>query len=293
MSDDTWSSDYSIMDTSDSSDDTLMGDNEHVPAEPLENHPQPAYIKKNPTPAPLMKKYTATPAYPQRARLIFLGGCPRPEWEKVVRDSDRLFDVVIYNPLEFLVFLSDYPGRDLGARMGRVVFWVQGGLREQHVPARFSKGEARVVPYWPGDFWFSTLEFAWPVPSLACLKRGWDGFVGGVWEGRGGLCWLKKEKPVDFGVELLARQWMLVIDEFLDGDGAKGDLEVYFELGDDGEIGDHPLMRHRPFLEKLERLDVDVGARPFRSCCDCSKGCMGFLVLRRPEWRGKTAGKSA
>ncbi|KAE9962329.1 hypothetical protein BLS_000471 [Venturia inaequalis] len=203
---------------SDESDDTLVAD--VAPVTPVRTYP--------------------TPEYPKRPRIIFLGGCPKHEWEKVVKGSDKLFNVVIHNPLEFLLFLAEYPSQDLLERMGR------------------NSDSVKRIPYWPGDFQLLTNIYASPVPRLADLTKEWSGVKQRPGELFHRPSALEREGR-DFRVDLLARQWSMVIDEFLDNDTVpKGDLEVYFDLGNDEEAGNHPLSRHKPFLEKLERMNVAI-----------------------------------
>ncbi|KAE9989874.1 hypothetical protein Vi05172_g11548 [Venturia inaequalis] len=258
-----------MSDESDESDDTLVAD--VAPVTPVRT-----YLK---------------PEYPKRPRIIFLGGCPKHEWEKVVKGSDKLFNVVIHNPLEFLLFLAEYPSQDLLERMGRVTFWIQRISGHQHTPARQNSDSVKRIPYWPGDFQLLTNIYASPVPRLADLTKEWSGVKQRPGELFHRPSALEREGR-DFRVDLLARQWSMVIDEFLDNDTVpKGDLEVYFDLGNDEEAGNHPLSRHKPFLEKLERMNVAVKI-PLRISCDCSEDCLGFLVLRRLESEARTPNKS-
>lgn len=118
-------------------------------------------------PAPI-KRYSP-PVYPDRPRLFFLGGCLKKAWEEVINAGPgQLFNVVIHDPLEFLLFLAEYPDDDLLERMARVTFWIQPIPLYQHVP--FRRGG---IPYWPGDFRLMTDAWASPVPTLSELSKEW------------------------------------------------------------------------------------------------------------------------
>lgn len=247
---------------------------------------------------------------PKHLQLVFLGDCSEKRW-KDFHDakSDQFFDVIIHNPLEFLLSVPNHPVLVPSSSASRK--WYSGSSRF-HLPFTFpSMIDTTESPYWPGDFLvfgdaiYQPNTFIPPTKTLLDLHKECNAEKERLGSRGNGHRDPGEGKEMDLSFKRLAAQWTLVIKKMMDEDNnARKKLpavEVYFDNGEDGVPGnrrffsflgrdktftmeelaqvEHPLSRHKPFLDELAKLGVaKVG---FRTSCRCSKHCLGYSVLRK------------